>query len=153
MLTRSGTENFRHFQSRVQDELADLPPFIVHLPLVPGSNDPPQAREFIPEQIPINYHLTSIYDHSTHEAFSRVIQGLLTNSSLPFLEDLLNIFCANSHSSKAFLFDINSKIYVATDSSPVDNVRHDLCCDYLTMLSSFGPLYRQVNFTFFSRAF
>ena len=83
--------------------------------------------------------------------------------SLPFLEGLLNVFCTvrdmpdiavirsyplqNSQSPKAFLFDIRSRLYVATDASPVDSATHNLCCDYLQMLNSFGPLYKCVRFT------
>ena len=44
------------------------------------------------ETIPINFQLTSIYDHSLHDAFSRVLHKLI--DSLPYLEDLLNVFCA-----------------------------------------------------------
>jgi hypothetical protein len=50
----------------------------------------------------------------------------------------------NSQSSKAFLFDMKSRLYVATDASPVDSATHNLCSDYLQMLNSFGPLYRYV---------
>ena len=71
-------ENFRHIQQRVLDELIDI------------------SVEY--EQIPINFHLTSIYDHSLHEAFSKVLEKLI--GSLPYLpdllnvlEDLLNVFC------------------------------------------------------------
>ena len=35
-------------------------------------------------------------------------------------ENLLNILCSNSGIEKTFLFDVMSKIYIATDSSPVD---------------------------------
>ena len=42
--------------------------------------------------MPINFQLTSIYDHSLHDAFSRVLHKLI--DSLPYLEDLLNVFCA-----------------------------------------------------------
>lgn len=52
----------------------------------------------------------------------------------------------NSQSPKAFLFDIRSRLYVATDASPVDSATHNLCCDYLLMLNSFGPLYRWAGF-------
>lgn len=38
-------------------------------------------------------------------------------------------------------------MYVATDASPVDSATHNLCCDYLQMLNSFGPLYKCVRFT------
>ena len=48
----------------------------------------------------------------------------------------------NSQSPKAFLFDTTSRLYVATDASPVDTATHNLCCDYLQMLNTFGPLYR-----------
>ena len=44
------------------------------------------------ETMPINFQLTSIYDHSLHDAFSRVLHKLI--DSLPYLEDLLNVFCA-----------------------------------------------------------
>ncbi len=44
--------------------------------------------------MPINFQLTSIYDHSLHDAFSRVLHKLI--DSLPYLEDLLNVFCAVS---------------------------------------------------------
>ncbi|KAI0091042.1 Gtr1/RagA G protein conserved region-domain-containing protein [Irpex rosettiformis] len=115
-------ENFRHIQQRVLDELLD------------------ESPEY--EQIPINFHLTSIYDHSLHEAFSRVLQKLV--GSLPYLEDLLNVFCANSQASKAYLFDVSSRLYVATDASPVDHT-HALCSDYLQMLNAFGPLYRSLS--------
>ncbi|KIP01505.1 hypothetical protein PHLGIDRAFT_80485, partial [Phlebiopsis gigantea 11061_1 CR5-6] len=115
-------ENFRLFQQRVSDELIDISP------------------EY--EQIPIEFHLTSIYDHSLHEAFSRVLHKVIP--ALPYLEDLLNVFCANSQASKAFLFDASSRLYIATDASPVDPPTHSLCNDYLQMLNSFGPLYRCV---------
>jgi hypothetical protein len=39
-----------------------------------------------------SFHLTSIYDHSIFEAFSKVVQKLIPQ--LPTLENLLNIFNA-----------------------------------------------------------
>jgi hypothetical protein len=66
------SENFRHIQQRVIDELLDTEP------------------EY--EQMPVNFHLTSVYDHSIREAFSRVLHKLI--DSLPYLEDLLNVFCS-----------------------------------------------------------
>ena len=123
----------------MQDELADVSP------------------EY--EQINMEFYLTSIYDHSLHEAFSKVLQKLV--DSLPAYEELINVFCAvserrhlgvlnfdssepcqNSQSSKAFLCDIKSRLYIATDNSPVDPPDFGLCADFLQMLNSFGPLYR-----------
>ncbi|KAF8589453.1 hypothetical protein K439DRAFT_1332480, partial [Ramaria rubella] len=116
-------ETFRHVQQRVSDELQDTSIEI--------------------EMLQLQFHLTSIYDHSVYESFSVAIQRLI--DPLPYLEDLLNVFCANSRLSKAFLFDTNSRIYVATDASPVDGATHNLCCDYVQMLSQFAPLYRCVD--------
>lgn len=116
-------ENFRQINERVTDRLLDISPDY--------------------EQMPLNFHLTSVYDHTLHEAFSRVLHKLI--DSLPFLEDLLNVFCANSQSPKAFLFDSTSRLYIATDASPVDSATHNLCCDYLQMLNSFGPLYKSAS--------
>ncbi|KAI2653132.1 Ras-related GTP-binding protein C [Labeo rohita] len=70
------------------------------------------------EKLHLSFYLTSIYDHSIFEAFSKVVQKLIPQ--LPTLENLLNIFISNSGIEKAFLFDVVSKIYIATDSSPVD---------------------------------
>lgn len=76
------SENFRHIQQRVIDELFDT------------------SQEY--EQMPVNFHLTSVYDHSIREAFSRVLHKLI--DSLPYLEDLLNVFCAVSVLAPPFDF-------------------------------------------------
>lgn len=59
------------------------------------------------EQVHLSFHLTSIYDHSIFEAFSKVVQKLIPQ--LPTLENLLNIFISNCSIEKAFLFDVVSK--------------------------------------------
>lgn len=46
-------------------------------------------------QIRLSFHLTSIYDHSIFEAFSKVVQKLIPQ--LPTLENLLNIFISVSN--------------------------------------------------------
>lgn len=51
------------------------------------------------EQVPLNFHLTSVHDYSLQEAFSRVIHKLI--DSLPYLENLLDVFCAVSSPSSA----------------------------------------------------
>lgn len=68
------SENFRQIHERVMDRLAD------------------ESPEY--EQVSLNFHLTSVYDYSLQEAFSRVIHKLI--DSLPYLENLLNVFCAVS---------------------------------------------------------
>lgn len=44
------------------------------------------------EHIQLSYYLTSIYDHSIYEAFSKIIQKLIRE--LPTLENLLNVLCS-----------------------------------------------------------
>lgn len=80
-------------------------------------------------QVKVNFHLTSIYDHSVFEAFSKVVQQLIPQ--LPTLENLLDILVTSSRIEKAFLFDVVSKIYIATDSSLVDMQSYELCADMI----------------------
>ena len=44
------------------------------------------------DHIHLSFYLTSIYDHSIYESFSKIIQKLIP--SLPTLENLLNILCS-----------------------------------------------------------
>ncbi|RXM33934.1 Ras-related GTP-binding protein D [Acipenser ruthenus] len=91
------------------------------------------------ERIHLSFYLTSIYDHSIFEAFSKVVQKLIPE--LPTLENLLNIFITNSAIEKAFLFDVVSKIYIATDSSPVDMQTYELCCDMIDVVIDISCIY------------
>lgn len=110
------------------------------------------------DRIHLSFHLTSIYDHSIFEAFSKVVQKLIPQ--LPKLENLLNIFITvrrvraqcgrfanpflrpqNSGIEKAFLFDVVSKIYIATDCSPVDMQSYELCCDMIDVVIDLSSIY------------
>uniref|UniRef100_A0A6B2EDD8 Putative small gtpase involved in nuclear protein import n=1 Tax=Phlebotomus kandelakii TaxID=1109342 RepID=A0A6B2EDD8_9DIPT len=91
------------------------------------------------DQILLSFHLTSIYDHSIFEAFSKVVQKLIPQ--LPTLENLLNILISNSGIEKAFLFDVVSKIYIATDASPVDMQSYELCCDMIDVVIDLSCIY------------
>ncbi|XP_076437733.1 ras-related GTP-binding protein C-like isoform X1 [Babylonia areolata] len=91
------------------------------------------------ESVHLSFHLTSIYDHSIFEAFSKVVQKLIPQ--LPTLENLLNILISNSGIEKAFLFDVMSKIYIATDSSPVDMQCYELCCDMIDVVIDMSSIY------------
>ncbi|KAL9649819.1 hypothetical protein ABK040_009632 [Willaertia magna] len=89
--------------------------------------------------VKIRYNLTSIYDHSIFEAFSRVIQKLIPQ--LPTLENLLDLLVRNSHLEKAFLFDVVSKIYIATDATPVENTTYELCSDMIDVVIDISCIY------------
>jgi Ras-related GTP-binding protein C/D len=92
------------------------------------------------EEVNLSFHLTSIFDHSIYEAFSRIIQKLVPE--LPVLENLLDILCQHSGIEKAFLFDVNSKIYLATDSSPVDVETYQVCSDFIDVAIDLDILYK-----------
>ncbi|VVC25501.1 Gtr1/RagA G protein,P-loop containing nucleoside triphosphate hydrolase [Cinara cedri] len=91
------------------------------------------------QKIYISYHLTSIYDHSIFEAFSRVVQKMIPQYAT--LENFLNIIISTSGIEKAFLFDVKTKIYVATDSSPVDVQSYELCCDMIDVIIDLSNIY------------
>ena len=47
----------------------------------------------------------------------------------------------NSGIEKAFLFDVVSKIYIATDCSPVDMQSYELCCDMIDVIIDISCIY------------
>ncbi|CAN7988228.1 unnamed protein product [Ixodes hexagonus] len=91
------------------------------------------------DNVQLSFYLTSIYDHSIFEAFSKVLQKLIPE--LPTLENLLNIFISNSGIDKAFLFDVVTKMYIATDNSPVDMQSYELCCDMIDVVIDISCIY------------
>lgn len=95
------------------------------------------------ENVSINFYLTSIFDYTIYEAFSRITQKLILE--LPFLENLLDNFIMNCHNSidKIFLFDINSKIYISTDSSPVNILSYEVCSEFIDVTLDLKDLYEE----------
>lgn len=90
--------------------------------------------------VQVSFYLTSIFDHSIYEAFSRIVQKLIPE--LPFLENMLDNLVQHSKIEKCFLFDINSKIYVSTDSSPVDIVMYETCAEFVDVTIDLHDLYK-----------
>lgn len=91
------------------------------------------------EGVQVSFYLTSIFDHSIYEAFSRIVQKLI--SELPSLENMLDNLVEHSSIEKVFLFDVNSKIYVATDSSPVDIQTYEVCAEFIDITIDLDNLY------------
>jgi Ras-related GTP-binding protein C/D len=91
------------------------------------------------ENAPITFHLTSIYNHSIFEAFSKVIQKLIPHLSI--LEALLNDLSHSCKFEKVYLFDVLSKIYIATDSSPMDMSSYEICSDYIDVIVDISEIY------------
>ncbi len=92
-----------------------------------------------PDGIQIRYHLTSIYDHSIYEALSRVVQRLIP--TLATLENLLNVLVSTCSMEKAYLFDVVSKLYICTDSGPVDMQSVELCSDMIDVVLDVSGIY------------
>lgn len=88
----------------------------------------------------VSFYLTSIFDHSIYEAFSRIVQKLIPE--LSFLENMLDNLTQHSKIEKAFLFDINSKIYVSTDSNPVDIQMYEICAEFVDISIDLYDLYK-----------
>ena len=91
------------------------------------------------ENPPINYYGTSIFDHTIFEGLSRVMQGLVPQ--LPTFEALLNTMRASCHFEKVYLLDVYSKIYVASDTSPLDVKSYELCSDYVDLIVDMSEVY------------
>jgi len=97
------------------------------------------AEANLSDVVPIAYYLTSIYDHSIFEALSKVSQKLI--SQLPTLENLLNVLVSTCSMEKAFLFDVASKLYICTDSSPIDMQAVELCSDMIDVVLDVSGIY------------
>ena len=91
------------------------------------------------ENAPVNFYQTSIYDHSIFEAFSKVIQKLIRQ--LPALENMLNSLCSKTRIKKAYLFDVLSKIYIASDTSPGDISMYETCSDFIDVVVDVSEIY------------
>lgn len=91
------------------------------------------------ENPPINYYGTSIFDHTIFEGLSRVMQGLVPQ--LPTFEALLNTMRSNCNFEKVYLFDVYSKIYIASDTSPLDVAAYELCSDYIDFIVDLSEVY------------
>ncbi|MCJ1301754.1 hypothetical protein MMC08_004555 [Hypocenomyce scalaris] len=91
------------------------------------------------ENPPVSFYPTSIFDHSIFEAFSKVIQVLVPQ--LPTLEALLSTVAASCKMDKVYLFDVLSKIYIASDTSPVDMAAYELCSDWIDTIVDMSEIY------------
>jgi len=91
--------------------------------------------------ISIDCHMTSIYDQSIFEAFSKVSQCLMLPQISTFLETMLNHLVESCDMEKAYIFDISSKIYLATDATPTNSPTFGLCSDVIEMVIDITSIY------------
>mmetsp|Transcript_884 Transcript_884/g.1386 ORF Transcript_884/g.1386 Transcript_884/m.1386 type:complete len:419 (-) Transcript_884:38-1294(-) len=92
------------------------------------------------DKITLRYHLTSIYNHTIFDAFSRVIQKLV--KQLPNLQSLLTTLSTACSLEKTFLFDVVSKIYIATDKEDdASNSHYEQCADMIDVVLDISSIY------------
>ena len=91
------------------------------------------------ENPPVLFYATSVYDDSIYEALSKVLQDL--NPQLPTFEALLNTITKSCNMQKVYLFDVVSKLYIASDTSPKDMQGYTLCSDYIDTIVDLSEIY------------
>eukprot|EP01036_Dinobryon_divergens_P026714 gene26714-35393_t len=90
-------------------------------------------------EILVSYYLTSIHDHSALEAFSKVVQKLVRH--MPVLNNLLDKLIESCAIDKSYLLDVFTKLYIATDSNPVDSHTYELCSDLVDVVIDVSCIY------------
>ena len=89
---------------------------------------------------PVSFYPTSVYDDSIYEALSKVLQQLI-GPQLASFEAMLTTVAAACRMQKLYLFDVLSKLYIASDTSPVDMAGYSLCSDYIDTIVDLSEIY------------
>ena len=92
-------------------------------------------------EISITFELTSIFDHTIYAAFSKVVQKLF-----PFVDHIKNLLdhlisCCKIE--KAFVFDLLSKIFIASDSGPIDISHYEICSELIDVLIDVSCIFSE----------
>jgi len=91
----------------------------------------------------IEYHLTTVYDHSLIDSFSKVVQKIIPNVS--HIVTLLDSLISNCKMQKVCLFEMISKTYLATDSAPVEPQNYAICSDMIDVVIDISYIYGVKN--------
>merc|ERR1712050_218268 len=73
------------------------------------------------------------------QAFSKIVQKVIPQLSV--LEQCLDLLITNSRMEKAYLFDVVSKVYIASDPQPVDLQSYELCSDMIDVVIDVSCIY------------
>ncbi|KAJ9444810.1 GTP-binding protein gtr2 [Diplonema papillatum] len=87
----------------------------------------------------VHYHMTSIYDHSVFDAFSKVVQRVIGHLH-DCITALLGMLVTRCGMEKAYLFDVLSKIYVAQDEG-VTAQMYEVCFDMIDVAIDISAIY------------
>ena len=95
------------------------------------------------DEINLNFYVTSIYNSTLFEAFSKIFQTMMPqNRNLSNLIDHLADTCGFE---KAYLFDVFNKIYLAVDSSPNESQIYEMCSDIIDVVLDMSGIYGDQN--------
>ena len=87
----------------------------------------------------LHYNLTSIYDLTIYQALSQVVQKMLPQ--VQFITQLMDNLVKQSQIQKAFLFDVKTKIHIATDENPVEIQDYEICSELIDVLIDVSSIY------------
>lgn len=87
----------------------------------------------------IETHMTSIHDLSIYICLSRILQK--SNPILMQLQELFDVFISECNIDKIYVIDIISKLYIASDSTPIDLLSYELCIDMIEVAIGISTLY------------
>lgn len=107
-------------------------------------------NEFQLESSP-GFYKTSIYDHSLFEAFSKIFQKLMPQNSI--FSKLLDNLSTCCRFEKAYLFDVFNKIYIAIDSSPMEEQMYEICTDMIDVVLDMSGIYGESLVNYDSNSF
>ncbi|GMF03293.1 unnamed protein product [Ambrosiozyma monospora] len=93
------------------------------------------------DDVLVNFHVTSIFDHTIYEAFSKIVQRLIAEYGV--LEQMCDMLMETTCLDKVYLFDINSKIYIATDSSANSLQTYEACAEFIDVNTDLIALYEE----------
>jgi len=57
------------------------------------------------------------------------------------MQNLLDILMGHCRIDKVYIFDVISKLYIATDSTPVDLISYELCSDMIDVVIDVSCIY------------
>ena len=96
------------------------------------------------KSIDVKYYVTSIYDYSLFETFSKIFQTTMPqNKNVSKLLDNLTECCKFE---KCYLFDVFYKIYIGVDFVPYEEQIYELCSDMIDVALDMSGIYGDENY-------
>ncbi|KAL0252929.1 hypothetical protein I308_102322 [Cryptococcus tetragattii IND107] len=139
-------ENYAEIQRTTAEEIEDFRygDLRAYAPSNLDLDDPQTIGMIINQLIPeVVYSMTSAHDVSLRAAWSKVIQGSM--EMLSAVEALLLDFSTHSSTDNTFLFDMNSRVILATDNRHRTDELTEQVTEYLSSFLQFQSLYKAIS--------